>query len=270
MGRGYRRGCGARSLQVMGLNWTALEQGLQRAATQKAAQIMADHPGQHFYGLALHGVPTEEDGVLVLPVLALNSEEALVRDLSEEGLLPVDPDDDEDDVADEEEGGDWVEPPLDGSDPPEPDEDAGDDSDGADEAEDDGPDLDADLEADSETDDSAGGFYSRRWDPTDWHWNAVDLVEEAAAGIWERAFAAEVEANGWETTALRYYGLMVRVTRALRDDPTLGGGGLVCFVADDDHAERLLRACLTEQQLGHHFPELGSAPGEGQEGLVDA
>lgn len=250
----------------MGLDWTALEQGLHRAAAQKAAQIIHDHAGQHFYGLALHGVPTQEDGVLVLPVLALNSEEALARDLADEDGGPSVAD--EDDAVGEEEGGDWVEPPLDGSDPPERDDDTEDPQADGETAEADGDAADGEEpDVDVDTDDTTGGFYSRRWDPTDWHWNAVDLVEEAAASVWERAFSTEVERNGWEATALRYYELMVRVTRRLRDE--LGaeqGGAMVCFVADDDHAERLLRACLTEQQLGAHFPELVEPGG----GLVDA
>ncbi|RKW69479.1 DUF4303 domain-containing protein [Galactobacter caseinivorans] len=239
----------------MGLDWTALEQGLQRVATQKAAAIMAEHEGHSFYGLALHGVPTEEDGELVLPVLALNSEEALARDLSDEP--PVDSEDD--DFETDPEAEEWSEPPLDGSDPPDPEEDAA-----ADDAEASAPgaveetgDDELDLDADVDTDDSTAGFYSRRWDPGEWHWNAVDLVESAAAGVWERAFAAEVQGNGWETTALRYYGLMVRVVQAVRQDLEASGGKeLVCFVADDDHAERLLRASLTAEQLERHFPEL--------------
>lgn len=236
----------------MGLDWTALEQGLQRVATQKATAIMAEHADHSFYGLALHGVPTEEDGELVLPVLALNSEEALARDLSDG--LDADPVDDEPDDAPAQE--EWSEPPLDGSDPPEPDDDDA-AEDGADGQVPDPEDGDDDLDVDVDTDDSQAGFYSRRWDPGEWHWNAVDLVESAAAGVWERAFAAEVASNGWETTVLRYYGLMVRVIQAVRQDlAAQGGKELVCFIADDDHAERLLRASLTPEQLERHFPEL--------------
>lgn len=234
----------------------ALEQGLQRVAAQKAAAIMAEHEGHSFYGLALHGVPTEEDGELVLPVLALNSEEAFSRDLAE-ALAAVTDDEDPEPSSDGED--EWSEPPLDGSDPPESDddaaaEDAPDPASGEDEDE---PDLD--LDSDVDTDDSAAGFYSRRWDPGEWHWNAVDLVESAAAGVWERAFAAEVASSGWETTIVRYYALMTRVIQAVRQQLEAElGTELVCFVADDDHAERLLRASLTPEQLKAHFPELVS------------
>lgn len=235
----------------MGLDWTALEQGISRVALQKAAAIIAEHPGQSFYGLALHGVPTEEDGVLVLPVLALNSHEALARDLSDADDEDEGPDEPDWDVA----ADDYVPMPLDGSDPPERLDDEGDDDDPDDEDEsDDAEDTDEDV------DDSSGGFYSRRWDPAEWHWNAVELVDDAAAGVWERAFAAEVAANGWAPTAQRYYELMVRVVKDLRQGLLAGSGKeVVCFVADNDHAERLLRASLTAGQLRAHFPELATA-----------
>jgi len=227
----------------MGLDWAALEQGLHRVALQKTVAIMAEHPGHSFYGLALHGVPTEEDGELILPVLALNSQQALARDLSDD----VDDDDDEDeDDWTEEEGGDYRPPPLDGSDP--------EDDDGDDEDEDSDEDDDDPEDADE---DDGDGFYSRRWDPTEWHWSAVPLVDDAAAGVWERAFAAEVQAEGWEATAQRYYELMIRVIKDLRQELVATKGvELVCFVADDDHAERLLKASLTPHQLAQHFPEL--------------
>lgn len=230
----------------MGLDWTALEQGLERTASEKAAAIMAEHAGQTFYGLALHGVPTEEDGVLVLPVLALNSEESLVRALRDEFGEEAD---DVDEWLSEQEWDDWVQPPLDGSDPPDPDDDEDDEDDDESDDDDDLDDVDAD--------DSAGGFYSRRWDPGEWEWNAVDLVSGAASSVWEKAFEGEVAAAGWEPTALRYYELMVRVVQKVREKLAVGGGKeLVCFVADDDHAERLLRASLTPEQLERHFPEL--------------
>ena len=115
----------------MGLDWTALEQGISRVALQKAAAIIAEHPGQSFYGLALHGVPTEEDGVLVLPVLALNSHEALARDLSDADDEDEGPDEPDWDVA----ADDYVPMPLDGSDPPERPDDEDDDPDEEDETE---------------------------------------------------------------------------------------------------------------------------------------
>lgn len=232
----------------MGLDWTALEQGLHRVAREKAAAIIGDHPTESFYALALHGVPTQEDEALVLPVLGLNSEQALARIVAEEAAAGRPPSQEEDEV-DEEEGGDWVDPPLDGSDPPEETEDED-----SDDVSDDEPDEDSDADADED----GGGFYSRRWDPTEWHWNSVDLVSEEAQGIWERNFAAEVQRQGWEATALKYYELMVRVVNALREELASEGTHLVCFVADDDHAERLLRASLTAEQLGEHFPELAA------------
>lgn len=232
----------------MGLDWTALEQGLHRVALQKSVAIMAEHPGHTFYGLALHGVPTEEDGELVLPVLALNSQQALARDAAEDDDdLPEDEDEDD---WEEEEGGDYRPPPMDGSDP-------------EDEEDDDDEDVDDDDSDSEDTDDSAdedgGGFYSRRWDPSEWHWNAVALVDDAAAGVWERAFAEEVKAKGWEATAQTYYELMVRVIKELRQSLLASKGvELVCFVADDDHAERLLKASLTSHQLATHFPDLAA------------
>lgn len=232
----------------MGLDWTALQQGLRRTAYREASTVIGAHPDHRFYGVALHGVPTAEDAELVLPVLALNSEEAFLRDLAEdEAPAPVEEEEPEERFEE-----DAPEEPLDGSDPV--DEDERDLPQAEDEDE-----LDADPEdeADVDTDDGAGGFYSRRWDPTDWHWNAVDLVEEAAAGVWEQALAAEVEAQGWEPTVYRFYELMVAVIRDVGEDlQRETGRELVCFVADDDHAERLLRACLSSRQLAENFPEL--------------
>ncbi|MGO1318951.1 MAG: hypothetical protein ACTII7_09295 [Galactobacter sp.] len=228
----------------MGLDWTALEEGLRRTAYRQASVVIGAHPDHHFYGVALHGVPTDELEPLVLPVLALNSEEALLRDLTEDDApIPAEEVEPEERFSE-----DAPVAPLDGSDPVDPDEDEDDEED----------DLDAVAEEpDVPSDDGAVGFYSRRWDPVDWHWNALDLVDEAAAGVWERAFAAEVEAAGWEPTAYHFYQVMVAVMRQVREDLTRETGkDLVCFVADDDHAERLLRACLTSRQLAEHFPEL--------------
>jgi hypothetical protein len=228
----------------MGLDWTALEEGLRRTAYRQASMVVGAHPEHHFYGVALHGVPTDEGADLVLPVLALNSEEALLRDLADEDA-PVP---DEEPEPEERFAEDTPEEPLDGSDPVESD--------------DEGADEDEELEPIAEepdvpSDDGAVGFYSRRWDPSDWHWNAVDLVEDAAAGVWAANFAAEVEASGWQPTAYHFYEVMVSVMRQVREDLARETGKeLVCFVADDDHAERLLRACLTSQQLAEHFPEL--------------
>jgi len=234
----------------MGLDWTALEQGIHRVALQKAATIMTEHPGHTFYGLALHGVPTEEGAALVLPVLALNSTQAEARDLADDA--DEDPGAEEDEWVEEVEGGDYTPPPLDGSDPPES-------------ADDEDVDADDDVAVpeDELAEDDSVGFYSRHWDPTEWHWDAVELVEDAAAGVWERAFAAEARATGWAETAERYDELLIRVVKELRQEVLASRGvDLVCFVADDDHAERLLRACLTQSQLREYFPELVQAPRE--------
>ena len=65
----------------MGVDWTALEEAIRKSALRQAKEIIDNHPGHVFYAVALDGVSTEPAARMELPVLALNSEQALRRDL---------------------------------------------------------------------------------------------------------------------------------------------------------------------------------------------
>ena len=50
---------------------------------------------------------------------------------------------------------------------------------------------------------------------------------------------------------------MVRVAIGLRDALNKRTKlDMVTYVADDDHAETLLKLCLTPEQLSEHFPDI--------------
>lgn len=243
----------------MGVDWTALEEALRVSALRHAAEILEQHPTQDFYAIALHGVSSEESESIDMPLLALNSIQALERDrLTETRELLVargedlDEDEEYEDRADADdysgvEAGDRET------------EDDSTDGHGAEDEDHDGQDLDdvlQALEADLEADDD-DGFYSDKWEPTEWHWSSIGLVEEVAAEIWSDALATQAQREGWSETIRAYYRTMVRVAIGLRDALNERTKlDLVTYVADDDHAETLLKLCLTPEQLSEHFPDI--------------
>jgi len=240
----------------MGVDWTALEEALRVAALRHAAEIIDGHPDHTFYAISLHGVSTEESETIAMPLLALNSIQALERDRSTETreLLVVrgedlDEPDDYEDRADAE---------LDtgSGDLPAAAEDEDSDSEDDDGDPEDLDDVLASLEADLEQDD-AESFYSDKWEPSDWHWSSIDLCEDPAAGIWSKAMTDLATREGWEATIKRYYQTLIAVAHSLRDELNAKTNeDLVAYVADEDHAERLLQLCLSEEQLTKHFPQL--------------
>jgi len=115
---------------------------------------------------------------------------------------------------------------------------------------------------DTEIEDN-GGYYSDRWDCSQWHWCAMELTGEEAAAIWQRGLSEMIKKNGWEATIRTYYAVMVSVIKDVVPELATGRNEhLIGFVADDDHAETLLRRCLSEEQLERHFPELVSGTAE--------
>lgn len=238
----------------MGVDWTALEEALRVSALRHAAEIIEQHPNHDFYAIALHGVSTEESEDISMPLLALNSLQALERDRMTETreLLVVRGED-----LDEDEGYE---------DRPDLDEySRGDESlpedfeDGEEDQDQDPEDLDEviqALEADLGADDNES-FYSDKWEPSDWHWSSIELIEDVAADIWSDALTALAAKEGWSETVRSYYRTMVKVAIGLRDALNERTKvDLVTYVADDDHAETLLKLCLTPQQLAEHFPDI--------------
>jgi len=238
----------------MGVDWTALEEALRVSALRHAAEIIEQHPNHDFYAIALHGVSTEESEDISMPLLALNSLQALERDRMTETreLLVVRGED-----LDEDEGYE---------DRPDVDEyssgDGGlpeDFEDGEEDQDQDPEDLDEviqALEADLGADDNES-FYSDKWEPSDWHWSSIELIEDVAADIWREALTALAAKEGWSETVRSYYRTMVKVAIGLRDALNERTKvDLVTYVADDDHAETLLKLCLTPQQLAEHFPDI--------------
>ncbi|MGP9527159.1 MULTISPECIES: hypothetical protein [Micrococcaceae] len=252
----------------MGVDWAALEEAIRVTALRHAAEVITGHPDQDFYAIALHGVSTEESESIAMPLLALNSVQALERDrvtASREEL--VERGEDADEPADYEDRED-AEP---GSSTESEDVTIDDDSiviSDADEQEtdeedsslnDDEEDLDqvlASLEEGLDADDSES-FYSDKWEPSDWHWSAIDLCEDPAATLWSDAMTDLAAHEGWEVTIKRYYRTLVAVAQSLREElQQRTPADLVCYVADEDHAEKLLRLCLTDKQLSKYFPQL--------------
>lgn len=247
----------------MGVDWTALEEAIRVAALRHAAQVIAEHPDQDFYALALHAVSTEESENIAMPLLALNSVQALHRDRladTRELLVirgeDVDEPSDYEDRPDAQKDGDLEPERLTQSEASDIDE----DDQSPDEDDDDGEDLDTVLnaiEVDLEADDQES-FYSDKWEPSDWHWSSIELCEDPAAQLWSDAMTSLAAREGWEVTIRRYYHTLVAVAQALRaelNDRTKVD--LVTYVADEDHAEKLLELCLTPEQLSTHFPQLG-------------
>lgn len=251
----------------MGVDWTALEEAIRVTALRHAAEVINGHPDQNFYAVALHGVSTEESESIAMPLLALNSVQALERDrvtAYREEL--VERGEDADEPADYEDRDDAELVTTEESQDVTFDDDSLVISDSEDQefeddesADDDVEDLDqvlASIEEGLDSDD-AESFYSDKWEPSDWHWSAIDLCEDPAASIWSDAMTDLAAHEGWEPTIRRYYRTLVAVAQSLREElQTRLSADVVCYVADEDHAEKLLRLCLTDQQLSQHFPQL--------------
>jgi len=258
----------------MGVDWAALEEAIRVTALRHAAEVITGHPDQDFYAIALHGVSTEESESIAMPLLALNSVQALERDratASREEL--VERGEDADEPADYEDRPDaQPDSPLEGEDVTleensivisDADDEEADEEDQEDLDEDDLDQVLASLEEGLDADD-AESFYSDKWEPSDWHWSAIDLCEDPAATLWSDAMTDLASREGWEPTIKRYYATLVAVANSLREElQQRTTADLVCYVADEDHAEKLLRLCLTDQQLSKYFPQL-SQLAEGQ------
>ncbi|WP_309080487.1 DUF4303 domain-containing protein [Zhihengliuella sp.] len=317
----------------MELDWNLFECEIRSAVVRIARQVVADHPKQSFYGLALEATAsdgTDEPEALEVPVLALNSEEALARDkreetgevrafdaevLREHRLREMTPGLDDDgprqgaaDAGEPEgahlDGSGAGEAGLNGSAPHGPGDDdpsrgagrrgdavrgaAGGDDGGTaggrgagarpDPASEPGADPEADLDAELEAEldaeldgvaadialqeavdedfDEGSGYYSRRWDPTDWHWCSMDLFDDGHAEAWNERLAGAVVELGWEEAARKYYRVLIDAVVAAREELARKRLPLVAFVSDSDHADELLRRCLTPEQLARHFPDL--------------
>ncbi len=239
----------------MGVDWTALEEAIRVSALRQAEEIIDHHPNEVFYAIALDGVSADETDHLDLPVLALNSLQALARkqkEEDEEEVVPVDDFDDDEDEGFEErpdaedaEGSGRV---------------YGHDEDDDDEDPDDGDDEDIDailrdLEAMDAVED--GGFYSSKWNPPDWFWCSIELFDESASDLWSQALTSVAKHHGWDETNRLYYEMLIRVTDSLRQSLAVGrNADLVVYLSDEEHADRILRRCLTQDQLAKHFPEL--------------
>lgn len=239
------------------------------SALRQAEEIIHRHPDEVFYAIALDGVTADETDHIDLPVLALNSEEALTRafgDDEDEAL--------EEDFDDEDEEEDFEERPDaddDGSDrdvhlhdndrtddSDDDDDDEDDDDDVATDEDDDGEDIDAVLkEFDALTSDAEQGYYSSKWNPADWQWSPIELFDESATALWSQALSNVARDHGWEKTNRLYYEMLIRITESLRTALATGrNADVVVFLSDEEHGDALLRRCLTEAQLAKHFPEL--------------
>lgn len=232
----------------MGVDWAALEEAIRVSALRQAEEIITNHPEHVFYAIALDGVSAEPSERIELPVLALNSEQALQRDLAIAQAR------EEADAGSAGEDEDAEEPYVD-----EESTDDDDDDDDADENEDDFGDIDAEFEDIGELEDEDEGFYSTKWNPPDWHWCSLDLFDESASELWTQALTAVSQKSGWEPTIKRYYEMLISVMESLRKDLAVGRNeAMVAYLSDEDHADRILRRCLTQDQLKKHFPELAA------------
>ncbi|MGP5163711.1 DUF4303 domain-containing protein [Arthrobacter rhombi] len=222
--------------------------------------MIEHHPDHVFYALALSGVSTDPAEPIELPVLALNSEQALDRD----GDSVEEDFGGGDEPEEVEEDGDGPDPLNIGDDPSEDAQDSTDDSEEDTENDDDADGFDVDgelaqLEAEGEAAESGASYYSARWNPPEWHWCSMELFDESAAELWREALTRVAESNGWEETIRRYYELLLAVIDDLRVELAHGpNADIVAYVADDDHADALLRRSLTPEQLSRHFPDLVS------------
>lgn len=215
-----------------------------------------------FYAVALDGVSADETDHIDLPVLALNSEQALTRSLAGD-----DEENDEEDFDDEDEE-EYFEERADADDDgsdrdlnrgnSNSDDDDEDDEGEATDEDDDDEDIDAVLkEFDALASGAEQGYYSSKWNPADWQWSPIELFDESATELWSQALTNVAKDHGWEKTNRLYYEMLIRVTESLRNTLAKGRNkDMVVYLSDDDHGDALLRRCLTEAQLAKHFPEL--------------
>lgn len=242
----------------MGVDWTALEEAIRRSALRQARDVIEHHPDHVFYAVALDGVSTEPSGRVELPVLALNSEQALTRDRGPVEVADLVADEPEEVVED----GEGPDPLNLGTDVDEASAatDADDEDDDDEESDDDDFDIDGELERleeEGEATETDSSYYSARWNPPDWHWCSMELFDESAAELWSQALTRVAESAGWEPTLRRFYELLLSVTTSLREELAVGrNADIVVYLSDDDHADALLRRCLTPEQLSRHFPDL--------------
>ncbi len=215
-----------------------------------------------FYAVALDGVSADETDHIDLPVLALNSEQALTRSLAGD-----DEENDEEDFDDEDEeeyfeeradaDDDGSDRDLNRDDNNSNSDDDDDEGEATDEDDDD-EDIDAVLkEFDALASGAEQGYYSSKWNPADWQWSPIELFDESATELWSQALTNVAKDHGWEKTNRLYYEMLIRVTESLRNTLAKGRNkDMVVYLSDDDHGDALLRRCLTEAQLAKHFPEL--------------
>ncbi|MGL3806395.1 DUF4303 domain-containing protein [Paeniglutamicibacter sp. R2-26] len=223
------------------------------SALRQAEEIIDRHPNEVFYAVALDGVSADETDHLDLPVLALNSLQALARKQKAEEAEAVVV---EDDFDDEDEGfEERADADDDGSDREYDD----DEDEEEDEEDEDIDDVLKELEAMDSVDDQ--GFYSSKWNPPDWFWCSIELFDDSASDLWSQALTSVAKHHGWEETNRLYYEMLIRVTDSLREALAVGrNADLVAYLSDEEHADRILRRCLTQDQLAKHFPELAHQP----------
>ncbi|EMQ99520.1 DUF4303 domain-containing protein [Paeniglutamicibacter gangotriensis] len=244
----------------MGVDWTALEEAIRVSALRQAEEIIDRHPDEVFYAVALDGVSADETDHIDLPVLALNSEEALTRALAgedeekdAEDFEEVDEDERFEERADADDDGSDRDHYLD-----EDSTNSEDDDDETAEEDEDDEDIDDVLkELDALTSDAEQGYFSSKWNPNDWQWSPIELFDESATELWSQALTSVAKNHGWDKTNRLYYEMLIRVTESLRKALAAGrNADVVVYLSDDDHGDELLRRCLTEAQLTKHFPEL--------------
>ncbi|MFF5793374.1 hypothetical protein ACFY5D_15120 [Paeniglutamicibacter sp. NPDC012692] len=236
----------------MGVDWTALEEAIRVSALRQAEEIIDRHPNEVFYAVALDGVSADETDHLDLPVLALNSLQALARKQKEEEDEEVVVEDDFDD--DEDEGFEERPDAEDDGSGREYEDDEDEDEDDE-EDEEDLDDVLKELEAMNSVEEQ--GFYSSKWNPPDWFWCSIELFDDSATELWSQALTSVAKHHGWEETNRLYYEMLIRVTDSLRQALAVGrNADMVVYLSDEEHADRILRRCLTQDQLAKHFPEL--------------
>ncbi|MDO5745914.1 MAG: DUF4303 domain-containing protein, partial [Micrococcaceae bacterium] len=182
----------------MGVDWTALEEAIRVSALRQAEEIIDRHPDEVFYAIALDGVSADETDHIDLPVLALNSEEALTRSFAEDNEEGVS--DDENENEDFEERADADDDGSDRDTHRDDNDDSDSDDDDNDEVpsdeEDDEDDIDAVLkEFDALTSDVEQGYYSSKWNPADWQWSPIELFDESATNLWSQALTGVAKSH---------------------------------------------------------------------------
>jgi hypothetical protein len=64
---------------VVMFDWAGFERTLSDVLAQAVASTVAEHPGERFYAAVLDNIYRETDGQIFLPMLGVNSVEALAR-----------------------------------------------------------------------------------------------------------------------------------------------------------------------------------------------